>query len=468
MHSRRLTALRVMLLAAFLTSCAWARAAEATPTQTWLVVSDIHLDPFNHWSDPSLPGRDTNLALFSSALSQMQRDVPRPSMVLLPGDFLAHDFPSLVRRQGSGTSVNAAGLATMRFIAAAFARAYPRARFAIAVGNNDAPCGDYRADVADDYLASLARVWAPLIDREGAAASFERSFSRGGYYTAALPLRGYRLVVLNTVLFSGEYKGSCTPRASDAAHDELVWMNATLQNSPRGMRNIVMMHVPPGYDAFSTQVTKGFIPWAFLNANDNAALIAALTARSDRVAYAFAAHTHHFDFRLIDGISMIVFGSVSPVYRNNPSFYALKVGSDGSLRDIDAYAYDEWNGDWTAAHSFDREWLGRQWKVGRVDTETLQSIHQQLSADPAMRRAWDIASNGWPSGPSTSWEQWGSWWRASWCAQTVMEAGFAQCAGIERRVTLGRLLVGVAVALAIAAVAVLAWFGARAWGLIAR
>jgi Calcineurin-like phosphoesterase len=421
-----------------------------------LVVSDIHLDPYNHWSDPSLPGRDTNVALFDDALRQMRHDVPNPAVVLLPGDFFVHNFPAVVRRRGSRGSVNAAGLQTMRFIAAAFGQTYPRARFAIALGNNDAPCGDYRANVEDDYLASVARIWAPLIDREGAAPGFERAFSRAGYYTTALPLKGLRLVVLNTILFSSQFKGSCT-RAPDRAADELSWMSATLEARPPGTRNIVMMHVPPGYDAFSTELTKGFIPWAFLQPDDNAALVAALSAKRNRVAYAFAGHTHRFDFRLVGDVPMLVFGSLSPVYRNNPSFYAVEVGTDGSLRDIVAYAYDDWNGEWIGGHSFDRTW-----NADRIDTATLEHIHQRLATDPAMRHAWDLASSGWPSSSNGAYLTWGRLWRASWCAQTVMQSGFAQCAQIERRVILGRLLVVLVIACVVAVLAFLTWYGIRA------
>jgi sphingomyelin phosphodiesterase acid-like 3 len=462
MRSRRLAALCGAFVAIFSTTCGWVEAAEAT--QTWLVVSDIHLDPFNRSSYPSLPGRDTNLALFSSALAEMRRDVPNPSMVLLPGDFLVHNFPAVARRDESGASVNGAGLNAMRFIEAAFARAYPHARFAIALGNNDAPCGDYHSDIGDDYLASLTRLWAPLIDRQGAAPTFASTFSHGGYYTVALPIAGFRLVVLNTILFSSEFKGACTGRATGGAREELEWTKATLQATPAGLRNVVMMHIPPGYDAVSTQATKGFVPWAFLNANDNAALIAALTDERDRVAYAFAGHTHRFDFRLIGDVPMLLFGSISPIYSNNPAFYAVRVRSDGLLRDIDVYTYDEWSGVWTPRRSFDRTW-----SVERIDAPALNRIHERLAVEPAMRQRWDLASNGWPSNPDGAWATWGRWWRISWCAQTVLQSGFARCAGIERRVAVGRLLAGVIVAGGIALAALLTWFGVRALrGLIAR
>jgi Calcineurin-like phosphoesterase len=463
MSYRRFAASCAALVVAFLTACACAAATDKNGTQTWLVVSDIHLDPFNRWSEPSLPGRDTNLALFDSALAQMKRDVPNPSLVLIPGDFFVHDFPSVVRRHDAGTSPYTAGLDIMRLIESAFNRAYPQARFAIALGNNDAPCGDYRADIDDPYLTAVARVWAPLIRRGGAATDFVPAFSHGGYYATTLPIRGFRLIVLNTILFSSKFKGSCAPGTGNAARAELRWASATLGATPPRMQNIVMMHIPPGYDAFSTQMTKGFVPWAFLNAGDNNAIIALLTAAPNRVKYALAGHTHRFDFRLIGNVPMIIFGSVSPIYRSNPSFYSVRLGEDGSLKDIDVYAYDEWNGEWSNGRSFDRAW-----GVDRIDAATLERIHERLARDPAMRRNWDLASNGWPSNPAIAWPMWQKLWRASWCAQTVLQAGYAQCAGIEPRVTLGRLFLGIAAVCGAAALTFLTWRGIRAFALMRR
>ena len=62
----------------------------ARADQTWLIVSDIHLNPYDALQRPSPPGSDSNLALFESTLAEMKRSVPSPAVVLIPGDFLAH------------------------------------------------------------------------------------------------------------------------------------------------------------------------------------------------------------------------------------------------------------------------------------------------------------------------------------------------------------------------------------------
>ena len=73
-------------------------AATAHGDQLWLVVSDIHLNVFAPSDRPSAYAFDTNRALFYSALTQMRRAAPHPALVLLPGDFLMHDFAEQARR----------------------------------------------------------------------------------------------------------------------------------------------------------------------------------------------------------------------------------------------------------------------------------------------------------------------------------------------------------------------------------
>ncbi len=195
-------------------------------------------------SRPSQPGQDANETLFKSALAQMEKAARNPAVVLIPGDLLMHSFRRHISRNG-GTP-DEAGIATMRWIAGTLKRAFPKAQFAVALGNNDTPCGDYRSDDGGTYMAALARVWAPLVNRYGASPGFEASFVRGGYYTVRLPIRGLRLVVLNTVLMSNEYGGDCAGDDYQAATQELSWLRMTLRATPSGTRNVVMMHVPPG------------------------------------------------------------------------------------------------------------------------------------------------------------------------------------------------------------------------------
>ncbi|MGB8967140.1 MAG: metallophosphoesterase [Candidatus Cybelea sp.] len=437
--TRSLVAMALLSLAQTST----ARAASAQGEQVWLGVSDIHLNIFDRSPRPNRNGTDTNIALFKSALIQMKRAVPNPAVVLIPGDFLVHHFAQRAAHY-AGTP-DEGGIETMRRIAAAFNRAFPSAQFAIALGNNDVPCGDYRSADGTPYLAAVTRIWAPLVNRGGAAPGFAASFRRGGQYTARLPVHGLRLVVLNTVPFSSLYRGDCGGDVQ-AASGQLAWLGATLRATPAATGNLVVMHIPPGFDALSTDFTRGLLAWPFLNGRYNAALASTLAAPGNRVAYAIASHTHHFDFRLAGNVPIVVLGSLSPIYRNNPTFYALRMGPDGSLRDIQFHSFDERTKAWVPVRSFDRIWSSN-----RIEASSLIRIHALLANVPDARALWDRQANGWPSAHLRIAGTWaGKRWRVSWCAQTDLGSSFRECAGVQRRVlTLG--LVALALAGVIAA-----------------
>jgi len=407
--------------------CLAAILPAAAAEQTWLVASDLHVDPFARSPRPALFGSDANEALYRSALAQMKREVPDPAVVLLPGDFLAHDFPALAREAGS--TPEAATLATMRAIAADFARAYPSAQIAIALGNNDSPCGDYSSDNGSAYARALAAIWKPLVDRNGAAPDFEQTFSSGGYYAARLPLNGLRLVTLDTVIYSQEYRGDCG--AGGAGAQQLAWLQATLRATPPGVKNVVMMHVPFGYDAVTTEALHGFVAWPFLRWGAGE-LVATLGDPANQIALGIAGHEHRFDFRLAGDVPYLILGSISPVYHNNPAFYALHVDSGGTLRDVDTYVFDEWTQAWEPARSFDQKWA-----VTQIDASSLRRIHRRLAADRQARAAWNAQADAWPSNPAIAWSQWtrGSW-RTAWCAQTALGDAFVPCAGLVWRVAL--------------------------------
>lgn len=444
MSIRKLARAALALIVAALAASAVVDAGVASGDQTWLVASDIHLDPFKPNDGPSLFGSDTNLALFRSMLAQMKRRVPNPSVILLSGDFLAHKFGRLVRARAGAGSADEEGVRTMRLIATAFGHAFPHAQFAIALGNNDTPCGDYRSAMGSPYQSAIARVWGPLVDRGGAAPGFVGAFERAGSYTARLPAGRMRLIVLDDVVFSSEYFGNCGSAGMNASA-QVAWLEGLLAATPAGTRNVVMMHIPPGYDALTTQIVRGFVPWPFLRGAAAARLVTALAVPQHRVAFVAAGHAHRFDFRLDGDVPIVVFGAISPVYHNNPAFFELRVGADGSLRDIDTYAFDEWTQTWQLPRSFDRKW-----GVARVDAAELAALHARLENDPALRHRWDASTAGWPSNWHEAWGMWGAPWRIPWCAQTVLGSGYARCAGVARRVAFFRAAVGVAVVSAVA------------------
>lgn len=296
------------------------------------MVSDIHLDPNSHSSAPAKPGSDSDPALLASAIVKMRAVDPDPAVVVLAGDFLAHHF-------------KASATGTMASIAHDFGVVFPHARFLIAVGNNDDPCGDYRVSYDSAYLRALATIWAPLVDRNGASPNFVRDFGRSGSYVASLPIRGARAVVVDSVYWSFRYNAACS-KIADPGRAEMAWLRQTLATTPRGERNVVLMHVPPGIDSYSTAFVRGATTIPFMDAASSATLVGLLRAPSNRVALVLAGHLHELQSRDLGGVPLLILPAISPIYGRAPTFLLATLRNDDTIARYDGYIYNYRMGAW--------------------------------------------------------------------------------------------------------------------------
>lgn len=401
----------------------------------WLLATDLHVEPGRGGPAPAAYARDTNWALLDSTVAQMRKADPAPQVVILSGDFLAHHFPHNVPLAER----------TMRRIVQTFNAAFPHAQFVIVPGNNDDPCGDYRATPGSAYFAYLAHLWAPLVNRNGAAPDFEKAFARYGWYGARLP-GGLRALALDTVYWSVVYR-RCANGHPDAPQRQLRWFARSFDSPGPGARTVVVMHIPPGVDPHSTLVTHRLLIVPFWRAGFSESFTRILSQHAGAIAFAISGHTHRDDFRLLGGVPILLAPSVSPVYDNNPAFLRLDVQSDGTLRDYQAFFYDEWGGDWQREPSFDQTF-----GVNAFSASALASIHAGLATDPDLRARWArmfVAQSGDRDINSGT-------WRTYWCAQTELTAGYVGCAGLGRRVEVLPIAAGVAAALVLAGLALLA------------
>ncbi len=108
----------------------------------------------------------------------MRHADPDPPVVVVTGDLLSHHIS---KSDATPTAVSIAHLLNA---------AFPRAQFVLTLGNVDSACGDYALAPDAPFLRSLARAWGPLVNRNGAAPDFQRTFAHDGFYTAALPVPG--------------------------------------------------------------------------------------------------------------------------------------------------------------------------------------------------------------------------------------------------------------------------------------
>jgi hypothetical protein len=402
----------------------------AIAMQHWLVVNDIHLDPFSKAG--VVYGADTSSVLWRSAVRAMHAEAPDVRVVLLGGDMLAHHFAQEAAAAHASPESSALGVA--RTVASTLNAAFPRAQFLVTLGNNDAPCGDYRSDTGGPYLQRLARIWEPLVNRGGAAPNFVEEFSRGGYYTARLPARPQSAIVLNSVFWSFLYSGGCYSRPHNPGATELAWLQLELDRLPPGVTAMALMHVPPGYDPTGTAFVHRVVAVPFLTPSSNRILLSALAAHADALRFIIGAHMHRYDFRIPSGVPMIVASSISPIYSNNPAFFVLDVDADGVLHDVHPYVYDPGTLAWIPEPSF-----GAMYGIHEITASTLGAIAAKIRSDASVRLAWSLAFAAWSPDAGFS----GAWLPYA-CAQTELESGYAACAGTANRT---RILIVVALGL---------------------
>lgn len=392
----------VALLVALLLGTA--AAASADP---WLFVSDIHLDPANTSAQPVPLGSDTNEALLRSALAAMHRVAPHPPVVVIGGDFLAHDFDYRL------------AVPTMRHIARLFDATFPQAQFVIALGNEDSGCADYAVVPNSGFLDAAAAAWAPLVNRRGAAPHFRETFARDGSYVARLPLPGLQAVVIDDVFWSPRYHPcGLAPNASQRALSEL---RAALAG---GARSLVMVHIPPGIDAFSTaRYGHQLVVVPFLDSSARAGFEQVLTAPGAHVPFAIAGHVHRFSYRIVNATSpravpMLVLPSISSIFLNAPAFVLADVAPDGTLQRAREIAYDgsAWN------DIGGTETLG----VSPFSVPQLASLQSRLEQDESLRARFDKLYTGGARRPEINWSN----WRVYLCAADHLGATpFRSCTG---------------------------------------
>ena len=422
--------------------------------QPWIVLSDLHFDPFtqprlvdhlaaappDRWraifatgeaTAPSGPGTDTNDALLESTLDGAHEAVPDPRVVIISGDFLAHDFRAKFDRTAKVHDDAAYHVfvdKTLGFLAWELQTAFPRAHLLPVIGNNDSYCGDYQSTPHDPFLAHMGAAFAASAGASDPNA-FITQFSTGGYYTVPLPVAHAQAIVLNNVFWSTNYKNACGDPKADPGGDELAWLQATQTAIAPATPVWVIMHIPPGVDVFSTLRTSGGAsPVMFLADHFNTELLTSLDSRS-AVVMSIAGHTHMNSFRVIGPdpstprAPMLVVPSVSPIFGSAPSFTVVDVDSSTAWA-VDSQVYtlskikDEWT--WHREYDFDSVY-----GHATIDAAHLWDLQQAIFGDERVRRRFEEYYEGRDGVvPMTD-----ATWRDFWCANVALTAtDYTACA----------------------------------------
>ncbi len=337
--------------------------------QPWFFVNDVHYNPRSDDPTHIETWNDTNDALLASTLREMRRLAPNPPVIVMAGDFLAH------RMQ------NAVTLPAMLDVAQRFGRAFPHAQFLIALGNEDSPCGDYALPPNSRFLRATAAAWEPLVNRNGAAPDFARTFARDGFYVARLPLHGVRAVVVDNAFWSPIYHHECGAR-TDPTPASFAELDRALGRAGTERRWLVM-HIPPGIDAASTtRLVHHLAIVPFLRPGPRDAILAMIADPARRIELVVTGHVHRFSYRIVDRsdgspIPLLVSPAISPILGNLPSFLTADVDADGVIRGLEEHSL-----------------VGSHWRdIGGIGTlgasefsgPALRKLQRRLEREPALR-----------------------------------------------------------------------------------
>jgi hypothetical protein len=399
-----------------------------------LIASDLH---FNPMADPKLVdelngaaptaweailnrssstsfsqyGEDTNWWLLRSALDAMRTTLPHPAFILLPGDMLAHQFPSKYRQAAKDNGPEAYRkfvLKTMEFLALQLRNRFPHTAILLTPGNNDDDCQDYSIEARGPFLHDTAELVRKLAKSDDQLTS---SWEALGSYDIANPaMRNARIISFNSVFLSNRYQAQklsagCTPVSSTAPEDLFAWLRERLSRAEQAHEKVwLMFHIPPGMDGYSSlfryeSLLKSGQPPAQICAS---ALIPMWTPKwtaqfdellakyHDTVIASFAGHTHTDDFRVINAASanpafVLIDPAISPVYNQNPAFRVAIFRNDGSLAGDSVYyltnllfASRTTAGEWKLEYAFEREWKMRGMNASNFAEMYSGIIHSEV------------------------------------------------------------------------------------------
>ena len=443
----RYAAAFALIVAVFLV--APVRAASPQPPQNWLILSDLHFDPFtqpklverlaqappDRWRGifetgetvgPSGAGSDTNFTLLESTLEGARDNANDPRVVIVAGDFLAHDFRAkfdrAMKAHGDG-AYDAFVDKTEAFLAWEIQSAFPRAHLLPVIGNNDGYCGDYASTPHDAFLSHMAAAWAGSVG-ESNAQDFITQFSTGGYYETPLPIAGAQAIVLNDVFWSPKYGDRCGNAHDTPGADEVRWLSATQHALPANTPVWIVAHIPVGIDAFSTLHVASNqalpLPFAvpFLSEPYESAFVSALDASG--TVMSIAAHTHMDSFRVIGPdpstprTPMLVVPAVSPIYGNAPAFTVLSVDAQtAGVLDSQVFVLSKVHDAWIWHREYDFNSIyGR----GPIDAAHLWQAQQTIFGDERVRLRFEqFYQPGDGIAPISETN-----WRSYWCANVAL------------------------------------------------
>lgn len=431
-----------------------------------LLVSDIHFDPYfdgsltpalirapaSGWrgilaSSPDKRlgcyGLETNYNLLDYGLRAMRAACPRPDCVIYTGDLPCHGVWDQFETYSQDPAQREDFLTKLvEFMGLLFRAYFPRATVYFTLGNNDSFCQDYKIVPQGPYLRRTAPVYyKTYLGSPAAAEDFYRDYQGLGCYSLPGPGPGLTVLSINNIYLSTHWSCQCCPGpVADPAGRQLDWLEAKLRQAENAGQAVwLMMHIPPGIDAFKAAKlvdADGKLSEAPLDLTGagNQRLLDIMRAHAGVLRAGFAGHTHMDHFRALTqgpqeapAAMLRVTPALNPMFGGNPAFQVLTYSlSDYAPLNLATYYLDleaqiEQPGlGHEAAHApwrFEYD-FNAAYGAGGLDAASLWALSQEMRGNAGLRekfRAWYNASRLSAPGFSQHEE------KLYWCALAHLE-----------------------------------------------
>ncbi|MHA7773502.1 metallophosphoesterase [Roseibium sp. M-1] len=388
----------------------------------FLIVTDIHFDPFSVPSIvPALDqseisgwpqifkdsgggiasyGSDSTYTLMTSALETAAAQGMTYDYVLYTGDYLSHNFNSDYDGNAGPNpkGVTSFAIKTTQYVSWLLGETFEHIPVYGVLGNEDSACGDYQLAPDSAFLEGVGEEWAKLSQQPQGFGAFHHQ----GFYKVTHPtVPDQDIIALSNVYWAKRYSDACNSDGGDPGRDVMAWLDSQLSETQQaGRKAQILMHVPPGADAYDTAKHAGsgscdsniHLFWHEHYLKD---FLALMHKYAGTVDYTFSGHTHMDGFTIIDdasGAPLIanqITASVSPVFGNNPAFTVfLYDRTNGTVKDSATYYLTNLEGaasgdtpDWQLEYDYRSTYA-----VQDLSAASRASLAQTLQNDEPLRQ----------------------------------------------------------------------------------
>ncbi len=313
------------------------------PKRSFLVISDIHLDPSKTQTTIIPAARNAGTDTWDTAQQAINQvlTTDKPGFIIYLGDLPLHKPPTAI-----DTTMYAAGkiLADLRNISTK-----THTPLLFVPGNNDSPDSDY-----GKFSTTLFQNdpdggadWPAI----GATKISTTLYQKFGCYSA-YPLgrkAKLRVIVLNTVLYTWNYQ---SPNHDTECGEQIAWLGQQLrQTRANHEMALIAMHVPPGQDTY-----KHASFWTTKPPVNNTTIQNSFLDTIDRyranIIGLLASHTHMDGFKRLYNkdqqfIALLISDpGIAPSAYNNSAFKRIRYDNQYRLMASDTYFHNPGQPGW--------------------------------------------------------------------------------------------------------------------------